>query len=121
MTPQEKEKLINRVKNSKANFVKRLLDPNRQVITDWETPGNIATHKLSYAENDNGQATVFPMVQELYHGLYDFTNPVIGDRDWRNTLKRAENRGDTIIMTIPEAEWFTTNYKDYFPTFNKDK
>lgn len=39
--------LIQRVNQSDANFIKRLLDPNRKHIQDWEDKSKIATHKLS--------------------------------------------------------------------------
>ena len=47
-------------KRSKADFVKRLKQRNRQHIKDWAS-NNIATHKLSWATDDNG-AIVFPSV-----------------------------------------------------------
>ena len=43
-------KLIESVNNrSKANFVQRLNNPERQHIQDWENPNKIATHKMSWA------------------------------------------------------------------------
>ena len=62
---------INR--RSKADFVQRLLDSNRDYIQDWESD-NIATHKLGWATDDKG-AIVFPNVQRINGKLYDFTDP----------------------------------------------
>ena len=101
--------IIRRVNSSPADFVQRLKDPNRKVI---KLPnGQVATHKMGWATVD-GRPVVFPLVQNINGKLVDFEN-----KGWTG-LDSAINRGDTIHMTSPqEAEWFTTHYKDYYPSF----
>ena len=99
-------------KRSKADFVQRLLDPNRDYINDWESD-NIATHKLGYAEDDKG-AIVFPNVQRIDGKLYDFTDPKNKRGEW-DALDSAIERGDTLRMTPEQAEEFTKTYKKYYP------
>lgn len=103
--------IIRRVNSSPADFVQRLKDPNRKVI---KLPnGKVATHKMGWATVD-GRPVVFPLVQNINGKLVDFENK------GRTGLYSAINRGDTIHMTSPqEAEWFTTHYKNYYPSFNK--
>jgi hypothetical protein len=105
-----KKKLINRINNtSKANFVQRLKDPNRAYIPF----GNgIATHRMSYATEDDS-AIVYPEIQEIDGQLQSL--------EGREALESAIARGDTLRMSIPEAEWFTKNYKKYYPKGNTFK
>lgn len=108
--------LIQRInKKSKANFVKRLLDPNRKSIQDWVAPLNIATHKLGWATEDTKQgAFVYPEVQEINRELIDFTYPSHRRSEGINS---AIERRDTVRMTPEQAKWFTENYKQYYPGF----
>lgn len=109
-------KLIESVNNrSKANFVQRLNNPERQHIQDWETPNKIATHKMSWA-TEGEKAIVFPMVQEINGSLHDFSNPKYNHKKW-DALDNAINKGDTLIMTPDQAKWFTENYKNFYPKF----
>lgn len=108
--------LIQRVNQSGANFVKRLLDPNRKSIPDWETKGQkIATHKMSWGEDEHG-AYVFPEVQEIDGQLIDFSRPPYapGIADYM-----AHKNNNIIRMSPEEADWFTRNYKQYYPSFKK--
>ncbi len=108
--------LIQQVNQSGANFVKRLLDPNRKSIPDWETKGaKIATHKLGWAEDDYG-AYVFPEVQEIDGQLIDFSRPPYapGIADYM-----AHKNNNIIRVSPEEADWFTRNYKQYYPSFKK--
>lgn len=98
---------------SKADFVQRLLDPNRAFIQDWAT-GGIATHKLGWATDDNGEAIVFPSVQRINGELYDFTDPKNGRGKW-DAYDSAVERGDTLKMTPKQADEFTKTYKSYYP------
>ena len=107
---------INR--RSGADFVQRLLDPNRGYINDWESD-NIATHKLGYATDDKG-AIVFPNVQRIDGRLYDFTDPKNKRGKW-DALESAIERGDTLRMTPAQAEEFTKTYKKYYPKGNTFK
>lgn len=108
--------LIQRInKKSKANFVKRLLDPNRHSIQDWVAPLNIATHKLGWATEDTKQgAFVYPEIQEINGELVDFTHPSHRRSEGINS---AIERRDTVRMTPEQAKWFTENYKEYYPGF----
>lgn len=101
---------INR--RSRADFIQRLLDPDRDYINDWESD-NIATHKLGYATDDKG-AIVFPNVQRIDGRLYDFTDPKNKRGKW-DALESAIERGDTLRMTPAQAEEFTKTYKKYYP------
>ena len=108
--------LIQRVNQSGANFVKRLLDPDRKSIPDWETKGQkIATHKMSWGEDDHG-AYVFPEVQEIDGQLIDFSRPPYapGIADYM-----AHKNNNIVRMSPEEADWFTRNYKQYYPSFKK--
>ena len=108
--------LIQKVNQSGVNFVKRLLDPNRKSIPDWETKGQkIATHKMSWGEDEHG-AYVFPEVQEIDEQLIDFSRPPYapGIADYM-----AHKNNNIIRMSPEEADWFTRNYKQYYPSFKK--
>lgn len=108
------EKLVQDINNrSRADFVLRLQDPNRETIPDWEVNGNVATHKLGYAEDEEG-AIVFPSVQRIDGRLYDFTDPKNKRGKW-DALDSAIERGDTLRMSREDAEAFTKNYKKYYP------
>lgn len=106
--------VIQKVNKSQADFVQRLKDPNREYIQDWEIPGNIATHKMSWADD----GVVYPQVQNVNGRLVDFSRPPYDT--WAG-YDNAVRNGDTIHMTPEEAEWFTTHYKDYYPGFNEYK
>lgn len=103
---------------SDANFVRRLLDPERATIPDWEHKGYVATHKMSWADGPDGKAVVYPAVQEIDGKLKDLTDPRYG-LTGRDILRSAIARGDTLMMTRPEADIFTRTYKKYYP-FGKD-
>lgn len=108
--------LIQKVNQSGVNFVKRLLDPDRKSIPDWETKGQkIATHKMSWGEDDYG-AYVFPEVQEIDGQLIDFSRPPYapGIADYT-----AHKNNNIVRMSPEEADWFTRNYKQYYPSFKK--
>ena len=98
---------------SNADFVNRAKDPNRTWIQDWENKNKIATHKLSWAE-DNGKVIVFPEVQNINGKLHDFTNPKYNHGKW-DALDSAIERGDTLQMTPEQAKMYTENYKKYYP------
>lgn len=98
---------------SNADFVNRAKDPNRTWIQDWENKNKIATHKLSWAE-DNGKVIVFPEVQNINGKLHDFTDPKYNHGKW-DALDSAIERGDTLQMTPEQAKMYTENYKKYYP------
>lgn len=102
---------------SNANFVKRLLDPNRQTIQDWEDSGSVATHKLSYVTDGKGNARVYPEVQEINGALFDFTDPK-NKKTRKDAYDSAMKNGDYIEMSEEDAKWFTdNNYKKFYPSF----
>lgn len=114
---QQLDSLVTSVNNrSSADFVQRLKDPNRKFIKDWENSDNIATHKMSWATVDNGDAIVFPNVQNINGQLHDFTNPKYGHGEW-DALDSAIERGDTLMMSEKQAKLFTENYKNKYPKF----
>lgn len=103
-------KLIERINDSEANFVKRLKDPMRKHIKNAD--GTISTHRLAWAADDK-DAIVYPEVQEIDGKL------VLIDPD--KALESAIEKGDIIRMTPTEAEWFTKNYKTYYPGFDENR
>lgn len=117
--PEDIDKLIKFVNShKKVNFVQRLRDSFRDTIPDWEIEGNVATHKMAYAE-DRGKIKVFPLVQEIDGELYDFTDPKYNHGKW-DALENAEKNGDIIVFdNEDDAKWFTERYKEYYPTFEK--
>lgn len=106
-----KENLFDLVKNSNANFAKRLQDPNRKALQlpndEW---GNF---KLSWSEDETG-VIVYPEIQEIDGKLVDLSgNP---DKAWESAIKH----NDYIYFPSREAaDWFTKNYKNYYKGFDK--
>lgn len=99
-------KLIKRVNDNKdKDFIKRFFDTES---IDYN--GIPATHLLSYAIADNG-AIVYPVVQNINGKLQIPENP----------RESAIQRGDFIKMSKDDADWFTKNYKKYFPAFLRFK
>lgn len=113
------ETIIADVNNrSNADFIKRLKEgKQRKTIPDWNNPNAVATHKLSYATDENNNAIVYPEVQNINNELHDFTDPKYKHKKW-DALDSAIERGDTIIMSPSEAELFTKNYKKYYQSFD---
>lgn len=99
-----------------ANFYQRLLNANRNAIPDWENPEKVATHKMSWATDDRGNAIVYPAVQEINGELHDFTDPKYNHSEW-DSYDRAVEVGDTIMMTPKQAKYWTENYKKFYPSF----
>ena len=101
------EELVKSINSrSNANFVQRLKDPNRKTISLGK--GKVGTHLMGYVTEDD-HAVVFPQIQEINGKLRKL--PI------RKAINRAIATRDTLQMTVPQAEWFTTNYKNYYPTF----
>ena len=103
--------LLDRVNKSNADFINRLKDPNRQTIK--LAKGRVATHKMSWADDGNGNAIIYPEVQNINGKLVDLS----GSR--KKAFESAVQNGDTIHMTPSEADWFTNNYKKYYPGFDE--
>lgn len=125
-SPEEEQAIISRVNQSKADFIQRLLSGNSMYIPDWEKKGNISTHKLRAEIDKDGNAIVFPIVQNIDGKLYDFSDPANGrsfdneDYVWR-AMDSAIARGDTVrFNNIGEAIWFAdNNYKRFYDSFKK--
>lgn len=112
--------VLDKVEQSDANFVQRLNQFNRSTIPDWKVEGNVATHKMSWTGDPNGDtAIVYPEVQEINSQLYDFTNPKYKHNKW-DALDSAIERGDTIMMTPKQAQQFTSSYKGFYPFSYED-
>ena len=107
--------LINRTNQKSIDFVNRLKDPNRKFITNWENPNQITTHKMSWATDDKG-AIIYPNVQNIKGKLIDFTRPPYNK--WAGYNSAIQNN-DTIQTTPEVAQEYTTNYKKFYPQFNK--
>lgn len=100
-------KLIKKVNDNKdKDFIKRFFDTES---IDYN--GIPASHLLSYATKEGEPAWVFPIVQNIDGKLQIPDDP----------LKSAEQRGDFIEMSRDDADWFTKNYKKYFPAFLRFK
>lgn len=110
--------IVDKANQSDVNFVDRLNQFNRQTIPDWSGEGDVATHRMSWAEDENGNAIVYPEVQEINGKLHDFTDPRYNHGKW-DALDSAIERGDTIHMTPFEAQQFTGGYKNFYPKFNE--
>lgn len=101
--------LVQRINStSNADFVKRLLDPNRKTLPAGD--GKVMTHRMSYA-TDGKRAIVYPEVQNIDGQLAELSG--------RDALDSAIERRDTVMMSVPEAKKFTTHYKEYYPGFDK--
>lgn len=106
----------------KPNFIKRLEDPNRKSILDWESKPtwrnnytyDISTHKMGYeyAPGDSGRAIVYPEVQEINGKLVDFTRPPF--HSWAG-YDSALDRGDYLMMKdLEEARKWVEGYKEKY-------
>lgn len=126
------KRIVDYVNSNNVNFVNRLKNPFRQTINDWETQyinkyvpnvndkfelvyNSKATHKLSAWEGEEGRGLIVPNVQEINGKLVDFTRPPYNDRE---ALRQAFKTGDFVETdTYNDAEWYTQNYKKYYPSF----
>lgn len=91
------------VQNSQAPFVDRLRNNDTRSIVNED--GTISTHKLGYVTGDDG-AYIYPEVQEGLDGQLETGN-------WNS----AYNKGDYIKVSQPFAEFYSKNYKRYYPEF----
>lgn len=104
---------INKALTSNANIAKRLKQENRESVNAWDLENGIATHKMSWAEDDKG-AFVYGNVNKSSGELIDYTRIPFSTNAGIDT---AIESNDIIRMSPEEANWFTTNYKNYYPTF----
>ena len=95
---------------STPNFVQRYSEGQRRGI---KLPnGEVATHKLSYAEQD-GKYIVYPNVQPMDYSnpnspLYDYE-----DDNWTAFDRALKNNDILQFNTAKEAEEYTKHYKDF--------
>lgn len=110
----EKDYVVLTAYGSPSNFVSRLKDANRKSIDLGN--GMIATHKLAWVNDDNNDYPyiIYPEVQEIDGNLVDLS------LDSKKALESALSNNDYIRVRTPEqANWFTKNYKQYFPGFDE--
>ncbi len=102
--------LVQRInETSNADFVRRLLGRNRKTLDNGD--GTVSTHELGYVTDADGNATVFPQVQSADYGNLLMRVP------YPMSYDRAAERGDTVRMSVPDAEAFTSGYKNFYPGF----
>ena len=70
---------------------------------------------MSWATDDKG-AIIYPNVQNIKGKLIDFTRPPYNK--WAGYNSAIQNN-DTIQATPEVAQEYTTNYKKFYPQFNK--
>lgn len=102
---REQRALLKQASESRADFMTRLRNRDPRRINNPD--GTHSTHLMSWATDDQNRAIVFPEIQPDEEGnLRNY-----GEK----ALDRAIERKDT-LMTSPElADWFTRNYKTFFP------
>ena len=106
-----KDNLFDLIKNSKANWAKRLQDPNRKYITYPD--GSIGNFKLAWSEDETG-TIVYPEIQEIDGQLVDLSgNP---EKAWKSAI---EHKDYIYFPSNDAADWFTKNYKKYYRGFDK--
>ena len=104
LTPEQRA-LIRQATRSNADFMRRLRNRDARRIDNPD--GTHSTHLLGWATDDQNRAIIFPGIQPDDDGnLKDY-----GDK----ALDRAVERQDTLMTTPELADWFTRNYKTYFP------
>lgn len=102
---REQRALLKQASESRADFMTRLRNKDPRRINNPD--GTHSTHLMSWATDDRNRAIVFPEIQPDEDGnLRNY-----GDK----ALDRAIERRDTLMTTPELADWFTQNYKTYFP------
>ncbi len=101
--------------NRGQDFIVRMKDPKRESLDLGN--GKVGTHKLSYATTDAGYDIVFPNIQTTKSWLLGKSHLV--DFTGKDPLKHAIQNGDTIHVPVGFGEPFTTQYKQYYPGYNK--
>ena len=103
------DSIVNAVnERSDADFVKRLLDTKRGFIRNYD--GSVSSHELGYVTAGD-DAIVFPEIQNIDSNLVRLPYP--------QSLESAIERGDTLQMSVPDAELYTANYKEAYPGFEQ--
>ena len=103
---KEQRELLKRASESQADFMNRLRTKDKRRIDNPD--GTHSTHLLGWEGPDqNGRAVIFPEIQPDERG--DLRNY------GKDAFDRAVERKDTLVTTPELADWFTRNYKTYFP------
>ena len=102
----EQRALLKRAADSPADFMARLRNKDGRRIDNPD--GTHSTHRLGWdGPDENGNAVVFPEIQPDENGIL---------RNYgKDAFDRAVERGDTLTTTPELADWFTKNYKTFFP------
>ena len=111
---------VNKVNSSDAEFAKRLKDYNRPYLNNAD--GTVSTHKMSYVTDDDNNAYLYPQLQNPMANPVGLPTP----KQFRNMLVDygddawdvARRNNNYVQMSVPEAQQFSNNYKDYYPDFN---
>lgn len=102
---REQRALIKQASESQADFMSRLRNKDKRRINNPD--GSHSTHLLGWATDEKNRAIIFPEIQPDEKG--NLRNYGEG------ALERAIERRDTLMTTPELADWFTKNYKTYFP------
>ena len=104
---RNKTDLIIYANQSGVPFMKRILNNDQRKLDLGN--GEYGTHILTFHTKD-GKAYVYPEIQEDPSGnLWHYE----GDKAWN----RANEINNYLEMTPEEAEWFTSNYKWFYPNY----
>ena len=106
-----KDNLFDLIKNSNANWAKRLQDPNRKYITYPD--GSWGNFKLAWSEDETG-TIVYPEIQEIDGQLVDLSGDP--EKAWKSAI---EHKDYIYFPSNDAADWFTKNYKNYYKGFDK--
>ena len=105
------DNLFELIRNSNANFAKRLQDPNRKYIVYPD--GSWDNFKLAWSEDETG-TIVYPEIQEIDGQLVDLSGDP--EKAWKSAL---EHNDYIYFPSNDAADWFTKNYRNYYKGFDK--
>ena len=105
------EELIDYAKKVNPRFIQRLSEPPKS-ITFIDDQGNkaVGSHYIEWGEDDNGNAIIYPRIQEVNGELMFFDNS-------EDAYNRALATKNYLITTPQEAEIFSKGYKSGWPKF----
>ena len=108
-----KDNLFDLIKNSNANWAKRLQDPNRKYIIYPD--GSWGNFKLAWSEDETG-VIVYPEIQEIDGKLVDLSDD--REKAWKSAI---EHKDYIYFPSNDAADWFTKNYKKYYKGFRESQ